>query len=130
LFKQGEKMKPIKEIRLNNMLKCASKYRFDKDFCEVIGIRPTYMTALKSKEKGIGDNLARQIEDRLKLTPGWMDKDHTEVIADPISNGAAMAALIDQLPESIAESMKRMIFSIHLELGKNVRDFSEGIPKK
>lgn len=111
-------MKPIKEIRLENLLKLASKYRFDKDFCQAIDILPTYMTALKNRDKGIGDKLARQIETSLKLAPGWMDKDHAETCMEIISGGATLAALIDELPTPVSDAMKHLVFAMALEFGK------------
>jgi hypothetical protein len=112
-------MRTAKELRLLNYLRLAKQYRFVKDFCAEIDIKPSYHTQIVAPEgKGIGDALARRIEERLNLPRGYMDKDHAETKDTVISKGAALAAVIDDLPESIAENLKRLVFSIALEINK------------
>lgn len=42
------------------------------------GFAPSYVSQLLSGHRGIGDDVATKIEDRLELPRGWLDQDHDE----------------------------------------------------
>jgi len=47
-----------------------------KLFAERLGLSDRYLSHIKCKRKNIGSNVARAIEERLKLPHGWMDREH------------------------------------------------------
>jgi hypothetical protein len=49
-----------------------------KLFGDRLGIRQAYMSHLNTKYKGIGPTTARQIEQALGLSHGWMDQQHNK----------------------------------------------------
>ncbi len=50
----------------------------DKAFAEKLAIANTSFSSYKTGARVIGDRVARQIEPRLRLPTGWMDKEHTQ----------------------------------------------------
>lgn len=101
-------MTTIKQIRLVNLLRLSNERTFIKDFCSEVGISPAYYSQLTHGIKGIGGKVARQIEERLGLEPGWMDVDHDADKTDT----SALAAAIKQLPEHLIEPVKNLIYAI------------------
>lgn len=75
--------------------------------------RPTLYQILERKttaagvEKNVGDDLARKIEDALRLERGWMDNDHTQPVA---------AALPSFSPEELADMV--MVFCQTNDIGR------------
>lgn len=49
----------------------------DKAFAEKLAIANTSFSSYKTGARVVGDRVARQIEPRLGLPTGWMDKEHT-----------------------------------------------------
>lgn len=47
-----------------------------KLFAERLGFSDRYLSHIKCNRKNIGHNVARTIEERLKLPHGWMDREH------------------------------------------------------
>lgn len=47
-----------------------------KLFAERLGLSDRYLSHIKCNRKNIGNNVARTIEQRLKLPHGWMDREH------------------------------------------------------
>ena len=47
-----------------------------KLFAERLDLSDRYLSHVKCKRKNIGGNVARAIEERLKLPHGWMDREH------------------------------------------------------
>lgn len=47
-----------------------------KLFAEQLGLSDRYLSHIKCNRKNIGSNVARNIEERLKLPRGWMDREH------------------------------------------------------
>jgi hypothetical protein len=47
-----------------------------KLFAERLDLSDRYLSHIKCNRKNIGNNVARAIEDRLKLPHGWMDREH------------------------------------------------------
>ena len=74
-------VKPIKQIRRENMLHLASRFRHRSDFADHIEKRPAYLNQIigPNPSKGIGDMLARHVELVFDLPKGWMDTDHSMV---------------------------------------------------
>lgn len=53
----------------------------DKAFAEKLAIANTSFSSYKTGARVIGDRVARQIEPRLGLPTGWMDKEHSQQVA-------------------------------------------------
>jgi transcriptional regulator with XRE-family HTH domain len=47
-----------------------------KRFAERLNLSDRYLSHIKCNRKNIGNNVARAIEDQLKLPYGWMDREH------------------------------------------------------
>jgi hypothetical protein len=47
-----------------------------KLFAEHLNLSDRYLSHIKCNRKNIGNNVARAIEERLKLPHGWMDREH------------------------------------------------------
>lgn len=47
-----------------------------KLFAERLDLSDRYLSHIKCQRKNIGNNVARGIEDRLKLPHGWLDREH------------------------------------------------------
>jgi hypothetical protein len=47
-----------------------------KLFAERLGLSDRYLSHIKCRRKNIGSNIARTIEERLRLPHGWMDREH------------------------------------------------------
>lgn len=47
-----------------------------KLFAERLELSDRYLSHIKCNRKNIGSNVARAIEDRLRLPHGWMDREH------------------------------------------------------
>lgn len=51
----------------------------EKSFAELLEIKSTTWSMAKSGARPIGDKLARQIEQRVSLEPGWLDQEREPV---------------------------------------------------
>lgn len=47
-----------------------------KLFADRLNLSDRYLSHIKCNRKNIGNNVARAIEERLKLPHGWMDREH------------------------------------------------------
>jgi hypothetical protein len=47
-----------------------------KLFAERLDLSDRYLSHIKCRRKNIGHNVARMIEERLKLPHGWLDREH------------------------------------------------------
>lgn len=68
-----------------------------KLFAEKLEMSDRYLSHVKCNRKNIGANVARQIEQRLKLPQGWMDNLHTD-------DGGALA-VTNELERNFIETM-------------------------
>lgn len=50
-----------------------------KLFAERLELSDRYLSHIKCRRKNIGNNVARNIEERLKLPHGWLDREHDRV---------------------------------------------------
>lgn len=104
-----------KTIRLNNLIALASKYRRVVEFCERIGMQPSYFSQLKSERKSVGDDLARKIEEKLGLQRGYLDVQHNEkddAPAPPASDALGVAYSIEAMPEPLREQFKKLVYQV------------------
>lgn len=77
----------IDEIRRENLLALIDRYKSIAEFNVALGRRrndPTFALIKnrqlnRGKPRVMGDKIARGIEDRLGLSSGWMDEDHSNV---------------------------------------------------
>lgn len=56
-----------------------------KAFAQRLDLSERYLSHIKCNRKNIGANLARTIEDRLRLPHGWMDQEHP-LFAMPVND--------------------------------------------
>lgn len=90
-------MRTIDEIRYRNFMALFSQFRaahahlpdrgMVRLFAEQIGVSDRYTSHIKCARKAIGNEIARHIEGRLKLTEGWMDHDHDASKMPPAVKG-------------------------------------------
>ena len=64
----------------------------------------SHISALSAGRRGIGDQLARKLEDRMGKPPGWIDQD--AAVSDEASE---IALLFDALPEGPAKATARAV---------------------
>jgi hypothetical protein len=50
-----------------------------KLFADRLNLSDRYLSHIKCNRKNIGNNVARMIEERLKLPHGWMDREHDKL---------------------------------------------------
>lgn len=67
-----------------------------KLFAEKLEMSDRYLSHVKCGRKNIGSNVARQIEQRLKLPEGWMDNQHESLTGLPVT---------DELERNFIETM-------------------------
>ncbi|MFA5920097.1 MAG: hypothetical protein WC856_02250 [Methylococcaceae bacterium] len=102
-------MKTIKQIRLINLIRLANQRHLIKEFCAEVDLSPAYYSQITHGLKGIGTKVARQIESKLNLEPGYMDIDHDAGSDD----SSALAAVINKLPAHLMEQVKGLIYAIY-----------------
>lgn len=72
----------VKTIRRANLIALLDKHDRDVDFAELGGIAPGHLSQMKTGVRQVGDEVAARIEQRLRLEPGWMDRDHSPRVAE------------------------------------------------
>lgn len=89
----------IAEIRRENMLALIGEFRTQADFADKIGTPASYVSQLKKGVKSsgarvtMGNDLARQIEVKLKLPYGYMDTQHklsVQMNGNTVTNGSSL----------------------------------------
>jgi hypothetical protein len=120
----------ITEIRYTNFKQLFEKFKEEtrrddpgapekgmlKLFGDRLGIRQAYMSHLNTKYKGIGPTTARQIEQALGLSHGWMDQQHNKKrTPEPAPVSHAESAPVDEAPAtSDAEELEFLETAIKL----------------
>lgn len=61
-----------------------------KLFAERLGFSDRYLSHIKCNRKNIGHNVARTIEERLRLPHGWMDREHHTPVQTASPSPAAL----------------------------------------
>ena len=84
----------INQIRKANLVALIGRFKTRREFADAVGTAPAYISQIMTntqtpsgKERGLGDELARKIEEHLELDRGWMDRQHEEVCAKSIEDG-------------------------------------------
>ncbi len=111
----------IKDIRLANVLKIQSKYRWKQEFCTAAGISPSYFSQLKSGTKTLGDHLAREIEEKLVLPRGRLDVPHQdrEFAGTSPPDVMTVAYAIESLPARVRDRIKALVLELAAEQSNN-----------
>ena len=103
-----------------------SKAAFSKES----GISPAYLSRLlnpkSAQPKRLGEDLAREIEARLRLAPGWLDAEGTTKVREAIAlygiaisrEGVAVGAEWDKLQEPLRSQIQLLIETL---VAKQVR---------
>lgn len=93
----------VRQVRLRQLL--VQKFaNVQKDLADGIGVEPNYASRLltnKSHRKRIGEDLARQIEQRLRLTAHWMDSIDGETPANRVSEPSTRLYMHDVTEEGV-----------------------------
>jgi hypothetical protein len=108
-----------RHIRLENILKLASRFKFSKDFCAKIDIKPAYFSQVKHNGKSIGGILARRIEKRFGLPEGWMDSRHPDESVSYENSQVgddALSRALKQVPSSQRDMLARLITAVSEEI--------------
>ncbi|HDL3753719.1 TPA: helix-turn-helix transcriptional regulator [Mannheimia haemolytica] len=78
-------MRPLKEIRYDNLLRLIDEAKSTSDLANRTGIAVSYLLQIKNKNaiqngkpKGIGDKIAAKLEDGMNKPRGWLDQVHSE----------------------------------------------------
>ncbi|GAB1658885.1 TPA: helix-turn-helix transcriptional regulator [Mannheimia haemolytica] len=78
-------MRPLKEIRYDNLLRLIDEAKSTSDLANRTGIAVSYLLQIKNKNaiqngkpKGIGDKIAAKLEDGMNKPRGWLDQIHSE----------------------------------------------------
>jgi hypothetical protein len=71
-------LEQVRRLRVANLRQCAELYDSWRQFAFALGIDPSFLHALAgpNPRRNIGDELARTLEEALKLSPGWLDEKH------------------------------------------------------
>ncbi|HHW7522415.1 TPA: S24 family peptidase [Mannheimia haemolytica] len=85
-------MRPLKEIRYDNLLRLIDEAKSTSDLANRTGIAVSYLLQIKNKNaiqngkpKGIGDKIAAKLEDGMNKPRGWLDQVHTITDEPPSS---------------------------------------------
>ncbi len=78
-------MRPLKEIRYDNLLRLIDEAKSTSDLANRTGIAVSYLLQIKNKNaiqngkpKGIGDKIAAKLEDGMNKPRGWLNQIHSE----------------------------------------------------
>jgi hypothetical protein len=69
-------------------------------FGDRLGIRQAYMSHLNTRYKNLGPTMARQIEQALGLSHGWMDQQHNKKRATEPAPAPQVQAAPAEIPET------------------------------
>lgn len=108
-----------KQIRLMNLLELARKHRNGAEFCQKIGMNPSYFSQLKTGRKTIGDELARRVEKTLGLPRAYLDtqRQPAESGSEPVKmETLSVAYALERLSPTVKESVFRLIYTLAAEM--------------
>lgn len=113
-----------REIRLENLMALAAGYKRNFEFCETIGMNPTYFSQVKTGRKAIGDELARRIEQALNLQRGYLDTPKeppkaTEATSHIPTETLGVAYALEALSAPVRDGLVRLIFTMAAEAADN-----------
>jgi SOS-response transcriptional repressor LexA len=84
----------INQIRKHNLMALIGRFRSQRAFADAVDTAPAYISQILTKtrtqtgkERGVGGDLARKIEEKLGLPRGWMDTIHNEDGREPSNVG-------------------------------------------
>lgn len=101
-------MRPLKEIRHDNLLLLIEEAKSTSELASRTGISVSYLLQIKNKNaiqngkpKGIGDKIAAKLEDGMNKPRGWLDRVHT--------NTTAIATVT---PSNLKEAEENIVLSV------------------
>lgn len=75
----------INQIRKLNLQALIGRFKSQREFADAVDTAPAYISQIvtktrtpSGKERGVGDDLSRKVEEKLNLPRGWMDVIHEE----------------------------------------------------
>lgn len=97
----------ISEIRRRNLLRLmAEKYSGRQaPLARDIGRKPDYIWRIVNEQKGFGEDLARKIEEILKLPPGWFDDSNNSTSTGAIPAASNKVVIVPPLDAEMAEGV-------------------------
>jgi hypothetical protein len=133
-----------RRIRLQELVDTrfsSSKVEFSKES----GIALAYLSRLlnpnSTQPKRLGEDLARQIESRLRLAPGWLDDEGTAKAREAIAlygiaisrEGVAVGAEWDKLQEPLRSQIQLLIETLvakQVRTGRKKKDTQKESPRQ
>ena len=94
------------EIRLHNLRRIVSRYETHQAVASEAGLSGQYLNQLLSGHRNIGEKTARKIERALRLTPGELDRDGTEVAAGLRADQMQLLQSYNQLSPKYQELLR------------------------
>jgi len=86
-------------------------YPTKKAFADAADLSPPHVSQMASGFRGMGDQIARQIETVLKLPAGWMDTDHRGM--ETAENAEFLDAIKNRLADrEFPEHMRKTILAM------------------
>jgi hypothetical protein len=124
----------VAQIRLDNAMRLFEEFvsatvkhpdaatlrGLERRFAERLQIQPSYWSQIKGRSRQIGERLARQFEQLCHKPPGWMDLEHGQAAAAPVSGmaaafgPAAAPAPVDTSPATPQDDDERFIIGLVL----------------
>lgn len=67
------KLMDVREIRKNRLITLIHEYKTQRALADAIGRPPSLISQIATGHRGMGEDLAREIEQQVNKPPGWMD---------------------------------------------------------
>lgn len=125
------------ERRRRSFTEIRTRYSTNAALSEALGegFSPSYVSQLLSGHRGIGDDVADKIEDRLSLETGWLDQDRDatskkdKLAARLASADDATRALVEMalscpdepLPEGLSPTLRTMVEMVRTAIANDIK---------
>lgn len=82
-------MTTAREIRRANVLALMADYPTNRAFADAAGLPATFVSQIKTQRRNVGDDLARSIEQALRLPRGYLDVEHNASPSNRVQENAS-----------------------------------------
>lgn len=110
------------KLRRDNFARVRARYHTNAAFSDALGegFSPSYVSQLLSGHRGIGDEVADKIEQRLQLDPGYLDQKHDEeTVSGALSLSSDERDLLDSWKLLLAEERSDELLRIRQMAQRN-----------
>lgn len=114
-----------KEYRYAHLLLFIDEAGGVDSFAAKVGLSPNYISQLKGRHSDIGDRTARNLESKLGLEKGYMDRpppgssaDELRYLLESMPENAILEALSQSLPKLSASGLRVLSAALIAELSK------------